>query len=111
MKRKNNIIVGMIFATVMLLTITAGCSSKKSVATKVTIAYNPSSYGSAVSHIMIAENTLDKYLPDGVTAEWVEKSLCIYPRYISESVVCIRRQQSSFSHGLRQKEMCSYRSC
>lgn len=51
-----------------------GYSHKKSATDKVTITYNLSGYGSVVSHLMIAENTLDKYPPDGVTAEWVEIS-------------------------------------
>ena len=63
MKKRFNVVVSSALATV-----------KKSTTDKVTIAYNPSGYGSAVSHLMIAENTLDKYLPDGVTAEWVEMS-------------------------------------
>lgn len=74
MKKRINVAVSVVLAAVLLLTIATGCSRKKSTVTKVTIAYNPSGYGSAVSHLMIAEKTLDKYLPDGITAEWVEMS-------------------------------------
>lgn len=74
MKKRFNVVVSSALATVLSLTLATGCSHKKSTTDKVTIAYNPSGYGSAVSHLMIAENTLDKYLPDGVTAEWVEMS-------------------------------------
>ena len=74
MKKRFNVVASSVLATVLSLTLATGCSHKKSTTDKVTIAYNPSGYGSAVSHLMIAENTLDKYLPDGVTAEWVEMS-------------------------------------
>ncbi len=73
MKKMFNIILSSVLAMVLL--VTTGCSSRKKETTStVTIAYNPGGYGSAVSHIMIADKILDKYLPEGVTAEWVEMS-------------------------------------
>ena len=74
MKKRINVVVSLVLAAVLILTLATGCSRRKGTVTKVTIAYNPSGYGSAVSHLMIAEKTLEKYLPNGVTAEWVEMS-------------------------------------
>lgn len=74
MKKIIHAVLSTILATVVFLAAGTGCANKASKVSTVTIAYNPSGYGSAVSHLMIAEKTLDKYLPDGVTAEWVEMS-------------------------------------
>lgn len=49
-----------------------GCSSNTE--RKVTIAYNPNAYASAISQIMKSENLLNKYLPKDCRVEWVEMS-------------------------------------
>lgn len=56
--KKFNVVVSSVIATVLSLALATGCSHKNSTSDKVTIAYNPSGYDSAVSHLMIAENLL-----------------------------------------------------
>lgn len=76
MKKIINIAMIMLVVTTMVLFTATGCATKEGNEEKktITIAYNPSGYGSAVTHLMIADEILSKYLPDEVTAEWVEMS-------------------------------------
>lgn len=74
MKRYIYKLISLFFSIIMVSIVGTGCSKESTENKTVTIAYNPSGYGSAVSHLMIADEILDKYLPDNVTVEWVEMS-------------------------------------